>query len=91
MGFMKTTVDLPAELVRAIKIRAIEENRKLKEMIAELLRRGLAEGSLVERGPVGRRVTLPLVQTAHPAKPDEEMTPERVAAVLVDEDSKNVA
>ena len=87
---MKTTVDLPAELVRAIKIRAIEENRKLKEMIAELLRRGLA-GAPVEPSAVGRRVTLPLVQTAHPAKPDEEMTPERVAAVLADEDSKNVA
>jgi hypothetical protein len=33
----------------------------------------------------------PSVQTAHPAKPHEEMTPERVAAVLLDEDSKNVA
>lgn len=88
---MKTTVDLPAELVRAIKIRAIEENRKLKEMVAELLRRGLAEGASVEQGTVRRRVTLPLVQTTHPAKPDQEMTPERVAAVLVDEDSKNVA
>ena len=88
---MKTTVDLPAELVRAIKIRAIEENRKLKEMIAELLRRGLGEESTVEQGAARRRVTLPLVQTAHPAKPDEEMTPERVAAVLLDEDSKNVA
>jgi hypothetical protein len=88
---MKTTVDLPAELVRAIKIRAIEENRKLKEMIAELLRRGLSEGSSVEQGAVRRRVRLPLVQTAHQAKPDEEMTPERIAAVLLDEDSKNVA
>lgn len=88
---MKTTVDLPAELVRAIKIRAIEDNRKLKEMIAELLRRGLAEGASVEQDSVPRRVTLPLVQTAHQAKPDEEMTPERVAAVLVDEDSKHVA
>jgi hypothetical protein len=88
---MKTTVDLPAELVRTIKIRAIEENRKLKEMIAELLRRGLGEESSVEQGAVRRRVTLPLVQTAHPANPDEEMTPERVAAVLIAEDSKNVA
>jgi hypothetical protein len=87
---MKTTVDLPAELVRAIKIRAIEENRKLKEMIAELLRRGLAGGASVEQGAAPRRVTLPLVRTAHQAEPDEEMTPERVAAVLADEDSKTV-
>jgi hypothetical protein len=88
---VKTTVDLPADLVRAIKIRAIEENRKLKEMIAELLRRGLGEGSSVEQETVRHRVRLPLVQTAHPANPDEEMTPERIAAVLLDEDSKNVA
>lgn len=88
---MKTTVDLPAELVRAIKIRAIEENRKLKEMIAELLRRGLGEGSSNEQEAVSRRVRLPLVQTAHLAKPEEELTPERVAAILLDEDSKNVA
>jgi hypothetical protein len=88
---MKTTVDLPAELVRAIKIRAIEENRKLKEMIAELLRRGLAERTSVEQSAVRRRVTLPLVQTAHPAKPGEEITPDRVAAVLLEQDSKNVA
>jgi hypothetical protein len=88
---MKTTVDLPAELVRAIKIRAIEENRKLKEMIAELLRRGLGDGFSSEPDAVGRRVRLPLVQTAHVAKPEEEITPERVAAILLDEDSKNVA
>ena len=88
---MKTTVDLPAELVRAIKIRAIEENRKLKEMIAELLRRGLGDGSSTEQKSVARRVRLPLVQTAHLAKPEEEVTPERVAAILLDEDSKNVA
>ena len=60
-------------------------------MIAELLRRGLSEGSSVEQGAVRRRVTLPLVQTAHQANPDEEMTPERVAAALLDQDSKNVA
>ena len=88
---MKTTVELPAELVRAIKIRAIEENRKLKEMIAELLWRGLADGSATEPEAAGRRVQLPLVQTAHPAKPEEEVTPERVAAILLDEDSKNIA
>src|SRR5207248_5610567 len=73
-GVMKTTLDLPDDLVRAVKIRAVEENRKLKDMVAELLRRGLEQ----EPPPaVRRRVRLPLVQCAHPARPEEEITPER--------------
>jgi hypothetical protein len=39
---MKTTLDLPDDLARAVKLRAVEENRKLKDVIADLLRRGLA-------------------------------------------------
>jgi plasmid stability protein len=82
---MKTTLDLPDDLVRAVKIRAVEENRKLKDTIADLLRRGLAE----RRGAsatVRRRLKLPLVDCAHEARPGEEMTPERVAEVLLEEE-----
>ncbi len=39
---MKTTFDLPPDLVRAIKLRAIHEGRKLKDVAADLLKRGLA-------------------------------------------------
>jgi len=39
---MKTTFDLPPDLVRALKIRAIHEGRKLKDVAADLLKRGLA-------------------------------------------------
>lgn len=39
---MKTTIDLPPDLVRALKIRAVNEGRKLKELAADLLYRGLA-------------------------------------------------
>src|ERR1700722_2229599 len=42
MASMKTTLDLPDDLVRAVKLRALREGRKLKEAVAELLRRGLA-------------------------------------------------
>ena len=38
---MKTTIDLPPELVREIKLRAVHEGRKLKDVAAELLRHGL--------------------------------------------------
>ncbi len=39
---MKTTFDLPPELVRALKLRAVHEGRKLKDVAADLLKRGLA-------------------------------------------------
>ncbi len=39
---MKTTFDLPPDLVRAMKLRAVHEGRKLKDVAADLLKRGLA-------------------------------------------------
>jgi plasmid stability protein len=39
---MKTTVDLPDGLVKAVKLRAVHDGRKLKDTVAELLRTGLA-------------------------------------------------
>lgn len=37
---MKTTLDLPDELMREVKIRAVHEHKKLKDAVAELLRQG---------------------------------------------------
>ena len=39
---MRTTLDLPDAVMRRIKIRAATEGRKLKDMITELLDRGMA-------------------------------------------------
>jgi hypothetical protein len=85
---MRTTLDLPDDLMRAVKIRAVNENRKLSAMIAELLRRGLARSTLGS-GTVGTRVRLPLVQCAHEATPGGEMTPARVAEVLLEQDAQD--
>jgi hypothetical protein len=84
---MKTTLDLPDDLMRAIKIRAVKENRKLKDAIAELLRRGMARES-GKPGGVRRRVKLPLVRCAHEARSGEEMTPDRVAEALLEDEAK---
>ena len=86
MAAMKTTLDLPDDLMREVKIRAVKENRKLKEAVAELLRRGLSQRRSEPR--VRRRVALPIVECSHWARPGEEMTPERVASVLLDEESE---
>ena len=83
---MKTTLDLPEELVREVKIRAVQENRRLKDTVADLLRRGLAQRGAP--ATTRRRVKLPLVECAHEARPGEEMTPERVANVLLEQEAE---
>ena len=84
---MKTTVDLPDDLMREVKIRAVRENRKLKEAMADLLRRGLSQRK-AGRTAVRDRVTLPIIECSHEARPGKEMTPDRVARVLLEEESE---
>ncbi len=38
---MKTTLDLPDELVRQAKLRALMQGRTLRDLVAQLLREGL--------------------------------------------------
>ncbi len=38
---MKTTLDLPDELVREVKLRAVVQRRTVKGLVAEFLRQGL--------------------------------------------------
>jgi plasmid stability protein len=85
MAPVKTTLDLPDDLMREVKIRAVMENRKLKDAIADLLRRGLSQRS---QPRIRHRVAFPLVRCARKARPDEEMTPERVAGILLEEESE---
>ncbi len=80
---MKTTLDLPDELMRAIKVRAAQQDRKIKDVVAELLRRGLSGQE--QAAAVRRRVQLPLVQCGEPV--GEPMTPQRVAEALLDEEA----
>ena len=83
---MKTTLDLPDDVLREIKVRAAQENRRLKDVVAELLRQGLA----ADRGEAAgrpRRVRVPLVH-CEPASPEQEMTPERAARSLLDDEAR---
>ena len=84
---MKTTLELPDELMRSVKVLAARQNRRLKDVVAELLRRGLAADPVVDRQP--SRVQLPLVQTSYAPSLAAEMTPDRVAAALTDEEAAN--
>lgn len=66
---MKTTLDLPDELIREVKLRAVVQRRTVKDLVAEFLRQGLGlvapaqvpalpVGSMVQIGPGG----LPVVR-----------------------------
>ena len=78
---MKTTLNLPDDLMKAVKIRAAETNRSLQSTIAELLRRALLLEKATGANP-DRRVKLPLVTCVHEAPSDQDLTPDRVAEIL---------
>jgi plasmid stability protein len=89
-GRMKTTLDLPDALVKQVKIRAVREGRKLKDAVADLLRKGLASPQSPPTPTLKspRIITdpetgLPLIVCKQAAAPDEEMTPQRVADILL--------
>jgi plasmid stability protein len=88
MAEMKTTFDLPEELVRELKLRAVREGRKLKDAAAAVLRAGLAASEVAAAAEkpavVGRdrKTGLPVVQCRRAAPRGEEMTPDRVAEIL---------
>ncbi|WP_293660233.1 hypothetical protein [Rhodoferax sp. OV413] len=42
---MKTTLDLPDELVREMKLRALMQGRTLRDLTADFLRQGLGMGA----------------------------------------------
>ena len=88
-GNMKTTLDLPDALVKQVKIRAVREGRKLKDAVADLLRKGLAvsaDASPEDEVPVistDKKTGLLVVQCKRAAAPGEDMTPDRVADILL--------
>jgi hypothetical protein len=86
---MKTTLDLPDALVKQVKLRAVSEGRRLKDVVADLLRKGLAVSPDTEpdaKQPVitrDKKTGLPLIKCKQAAAPEEEMTPQRVADILL--------
>jgi hypothetical protein len=82
---MKTTLDLPDDLVRAVKLRALQDGRKLKDAFADLLRQGLAAAKLAPIKPpkmsTNAKTGLPLIKCA-PGAPISNMTTEEIYTML---------
>ena len=64
---MKTTIDLPEDLVREMKFRAVREGRKLREVAEEVFRRGMAAPAPIPS--IRHRVKLPIILAPSGAKP----------------------
>lgn len=85
---MKTTLDLPDDLVKRIKIRAVEEGRPLKRLVADLLRQSLnaapppapaAESTVSEHILLNQR-GFPVIRCG-PNASDNRMTAEELIAM----------
>ena len=62
---MKTTLDLPEPLITEVKIRAAKEKRRMKDIIAEALERGLRHTTLPQK-PSSNRPLQPLFSAPFP-------------------------
>ena len=80
---MKTTLDIPDDLLRRMKMQAVQEGRKFKDVAVEIFRRGLSRSETPASRAVSRRVKLPLIECRHPATPAMELTANKVAQVLL--------
>lgn len=78
---MKMTFDLPADVVQRLKIKAAEEGLKLKDLIAEACRMFLDQPPNRKKAKA-KKSPFPLFKGGHPAKPGEELTPEKIDEIL---------
>jgi hypothetical protein len=96
---VKTTLDLPDDLVRRMKIRAVEAGIPLKRLVTELLRQSLNAAALPPPGPSlpdAEHVMLnekgfPVIRCG-PNAPASRMTAEQLVALehqtLLEEDTR---
>jgi plasmid stability protein len=75
-----SSIELPDDLVRQVKDRAAREGRRVADLVAELLRAGLRTKAASGATNTAKSA-LPIID-CDPAKPGEEITPERVADIL---------
>jgi len=77
-GGLKATLDLPGDLLKEMKLRAVHEGRKFKDLAAEVFRLELIRQ---EDRTIRHRVKLPIIKCRHPAARD--LAADEVAGVLL--------
>src|ERR1043166_9538427 len=84
---MKTTLDLPDELIREVKLRAVHQRRTVKDLVAEFIRQGLGLAPLgrAKKRPASSIVTvgergLPVIR-CNPNAPATRMSVKKLLAL----------
>jgi hypothetical protein len=91
---MKTTLDLPDALVKQVKLRALQDGRKLKDAVADLLQKGLKVAMDTQPDAsepvitIDKKTGLPLIECKQAASSQDELTPERVAEILLAQEAE---
>ena len=68
---MKTSLEIPDEVVRGLKVLAAQEGRKLKDIVADSLRETLARRGVSEQGSI-RDIPSVSVGRIHPRDEEKE-------------------
>ena len=92
---MKITFDLPEDLVRQLKLRALRDRRKLKDAVADSLRAGLQASSRAD-APIekpaqvvtDKKTGLPVIQCRCATPSAQELTPDRAAEILAAQEAE---
>lgn len=84
---MKTTVEIPDELMKAIKLRALEEGKKLNEIMRELLSSGLQN-----KEPKLSKPRIGVDERGFPVilggkTPKKELTPADISEILIEQEA----
>jgi hypothetical protein len=83
---MRTTIDLPDELFREAKTRAVQQGTTLKNLMTGFIRSGL-KGQLAETSPVPRRRNPPIIAIRRLENaPDVPTRSNRELYAIMDED-----
>jgi hypothetical protein len=84
-AFMRTTIDLPDELLKRAKIAAVERGVTLRELVGSALAKDLAPPT---PDPAKRRVQFPIFSSAHPGS--LHLTNADLARAEVEEDLRRL-
>ena len=86
---MRTTIDLPDELLRQVKARAALDGLKLKDLIARYVAQGLAgaeEPPASDTATRRQRSPLPVIPRASTGKPIPALSKAELAQIELEED-----
>ena len=79
---MKTTVELPDDLLRTLKATAAQEGRSLKDVLIDLIRSALRANKAKPTKKAPLKPNDWPILPSKPAKPGKEITPDRLYEIL---------